>query len=673
MKAFTLRLLSLAVASGCAFPLAHAEPAPPPAVHTLDRIDVNALRQSADGETGREIVTLDEARIRSQQAQSVAELIRYEPNVVVSGGPRPGLQSISIRGLGEDKVLQVVDGVRQDFNSGHRPSYFLDPLLLKRLEVVKGPVSSVWGSGALGGVVSQQTIAAEDVLQAGANFGGFTAHSHNSNNRERTHTLALGARTDRSDWLLAGSLRQGDDPRLGNGQRLENAARDDQTLLLKGRLQVDEAQSVGLNLRQARVDGRVPSNGAVPPGTSNFLINRAQHTGTVALDYHLDPASDWVNTRVTLSRNQVAMDESRVSDGRFDQTDAVTHGLVVTNESRLGQSRWLYGLDGYRERFQAQRSGSNRPQPPDAVSLVAGAFVQADLPLHEDWQLTVGTRYDRFDSEARNLPDSGKQRDDQLSPAIGLHWQATPWLGLALRHDRAFRAPTAEERFSSGAHFCLGPIGCNRFVPNPDLRPEKAANTELQARLQWADVLAADTVQVSANLFQNRVRDFIEQVVTPPSNTTPFPGPPNDPGTTTFVNVDQARLRGFEVTGHYARDHFQARLAYGQVRGEEERTGRALANVPADKLTLDLSRQWGQQLTTGVRVIRASSQDNTPDGSRFDGYVTGDIYASWQPLSVPALTLSVTVNNVSDRFYRQAFAQLDEPGREIIAALRYAF
>jgi hemoglobin/transferrin/lactoferrin receptor protein len=137
------------------------------------------------------------------QAQSVAQTLLYEPNITTGGGPRAANQEVNIRGLTGNKVLQTVDGARQSFESGHRPSYFLDPELLASVEAVRGPVSSLWGSGALGGVVAQRTINAGDFLPGERDLGGFVKTGFNSNNNQHTSTAAVLGRNGGTDWLLS--------------------------------------------------------------------------------------------------------------------------------------------------------------------------------------------------------------------------------------------------------------------------------------------------------------------------------------------------------------------------------------------------------------------------------------------------------------------------------------
>jgi hemoglobin/transferrin/lactoferrin receptor protein len=634
---------------------------------------VSATRVEQDiDDVSRAIVVIDEDEISTMQPQSVAEILRYQPNITISGGPRPGNQSVNIRGLTGQKVLQTIDGVRQTFESGHRPTYFLDPELIRDVEVLKGPTSSLWGSGALGGVVSQNTISARNLLKPGANLGGLVKSGYNSNNHQQTTTTALAGRVGNVDLLASGYYRDANDIELGNGDALAGSATRDQGGLLKAEWQIDDQQSLAINYRRAEVEGGVPSNGAANLGSSNFLIDRDQRTTTWSMEYHLDTNSPLVNSRLLAYRNKVEMDESRVSDGRYDSTELVVRGINLNNLSMIGDIALLYGIDGYREEFDARRGGIDRPAPPDAETDVWGAFVQATVPLSEAWKLELGVRYDRFETEAKNL--NADSSDSDVSPSIAVIWQSSDWLKLTLRHDRAFRAPGAEALYSTGTHFCMFPGFCNTFLPNPDLKPEQAANTELLANMQFENLFADDSLRINAAVFRNKVDDFIEQIVTDP---TFFPV--MDPGYTTWVNVDEAEIKGYELSADYRLDQWQLKLAYGQTRGEDDKTGDDLTNIPADTFSADLNYRFGNRpWLAGVRFTHAARQDRTdyPEntaGQEYSDYNITDLYASWQPESLSGVKLDLTVNNVTDKHYRRAWEELYESGREIILAATYRF
>ncbi|GAB5414294.1 MAG: TonB-dependent hemoglobin/transferrin/lactoferrin family receptor [Congregibacter sp.] len=640
----------------------------------LETVTVTATRLNTDlSEVARSIAVVDRLSIESMQAQSVAQTLMYEANISVAGGPRAANQEVNIRGLTGNKVLQTVDGARQGFESGHRPNFFLDPELLASVEAVRGPVSSLWGSGALGGVIAQRTIRPDDMLRGNANFGGFLKTGFNSNNQQFTTTGALLGRSDIADWLVSAYHRNSDDVELGNGETLEGSASDNQGVLAKYRQRFGEDHAVELIYRGAEFDGAVPSNGTAEINdSSNFLLQREQQTHNASVEYQYTPDSDWVDLRALAFVNSVRMDENRISDNRADRTELDTVGFNLLNTSRVAGMTLLYGFDSYRESFSADRSGLNRPTPPEAQSDVWSLYTQAQIPFADRWRLDLGIRYDDFETEAENLGE--RRSDSATSPSAALIFTPSDWATLSLRHDRAFRAPGAEELYSSGAHFCIGPGFCNRFTPNPDLDPERAANTELMARFELAAPFGGDRLVVQTSVFENRVDDFIEQIVAGPF----FFGRP-DAGTTSWINVEEAKLRGGEISAHYQRDQLSLRLAYGITRGEDSQTGEDLSNIPADTLNADLSYRLPERgLLAGLRLTVSDDQrrTNVPEfnaDTRFDGYAIADLYAHWSPHAVPALRFDLNVNNLTDRFYQRAWDQLAQPGREVILSAVYRF
>jgi hemoglobin/transferrin/lactoferrin receptor protein len=640
----------------------------------LETVLVTATRLETDlSKTTRSIAFVDSDKIETIQPRSVAQALAYEPNITISGGPRALNQTVNIRGLEGSKVVQTVDGARQNFESGHRPSFFLDPELLQSVEAMRGPASSLWGSGALGGVVAQNTIRANHMLEPRETFGGFVKTGYNDNNEESTTTLALVGRTRSSDWLLSGYYRDSEDLELGNGDDLPGSAAESKGVLAKWNLQLSDKQELAFNFRTADVDGTIPANGAAEINdTSNFLIERDQTTYNASVGYSLTSDSPWVDASVLAYYNGTEMEEQRAVDGRADETDLDVYGLNLANVVELGDTRLQFGFDSYREEFDASRGGSDRPEPPEAQSTVWSVYAQAMVPLAESWRMEVALRYDDFETEADNL--SSQRSDNETSPSVALVWDAADWATFTLRHDRAFRAPGAEELYSSGTHFCLFPGFCNTFAPNPELEPEEAANTELITRLNFVDAVGADAISVEMSVFHNEVDDFIEQVVDGPHFF-----PELDAGTTSWFNVDEATIEGFELSAGYFLNNFSARLSYGLTRGEDDNTNDDLTNIPADTLKADISYGFlDQTLLTGVRVTHANEQDRTDypenvSGTEYDDYTVTDLYISWQPQWVPGVRLDLNVNNVTDKYYRRAWEELYEAGREVILTARYSF
>jgi len=638
----------------------------------MEHIVVTATRTERNAsEVMRSLSVLDRAQIDSIQGQSLGDLVNALPNITLAGGPRAGSQTINIRGLGGNKLLQTVDGARLSFESGHRPSYYLDPALLKGVEALRGPASSLWGSGALGGVVAQRTLDPVD-LTDGDDIGGFIRSGYNDNNQQHTTTVAVGVELGSIDWLLSGYYRDSDDLEMGNGETLADSSSQDSGVLAKLNWQPADDHILQLNYRASNSDGSVPSNGAAEVNeTSNFLIERETRTHNASARWDFNPGNNGLDSQALLYWNQVEIDEARVSDGRGDATSLDEYGLNVMNVSKVGHLTLQYGADIYREEFSAFRSGDNRPLPPEATSDVWSVYLQSQFQLTDGWRLDLGLRHDDFTTEAENLND--ERSESSTSSTLALVWQPTDWADLALRYDEAFRAPTSEELYTSGTHFCLGRGFCNRFVPNNQLEAENASNVELLGKFTFSNVLGADRLTIEGAVFDNRVDNFIEQVVSGPS-FFPFP----DAGTTTWINVSDADIQGFELQTQYQRGGLNLALGYGQTRGEDNATGDDLTNIPADTLSADLNYTFAERaLVTGLRVVHAASQRNTDymentTGISYDGYSVVDLYAIWSPRQLPGIQFDLNINNVGDKFYTRAWDQLPESGREIILSARYS-
>ncbi|WP_108649195.1 TonB-dependent receptor plug domain-containing protein [Dongshaea marina] len=192
----------------------------------LNEVIVSAVRQNhSDAQPTQSTVVVDQQKLEQSQADSVAEAISGAPNISTSGGPRSSAQAPVIRGLTGDRILQVIDGARQDFSSGHRGSYFIDPELLKSAVIIKGPSSSLWGSGALGGAVIMQTKDASDLLKDGQKLGGSVSGGWHSNDDSWLSSASVYGKSDSGvDFLLNGYGRDSQDIKLGDGSSLDNSA-----------------------------------------------------------------------------------------------------------------------------------------------------------------------------------------------------------------------------------------------------------------------------------------------------------------------------------------------------------------------------------------------------------------------------------------------------------------
>lgn len=651
-----------------------------------ETIVVTASRlEATQQEKTRSIDVVDQKKLAEIQPTSVADALKFEPNVSVVGGNVPGNQSVNIRGLQDNKILQVVDGNRQNFSFDHRPSYFLDPSLLSEVKVIKGPISSLYGSGAIGGVVIQNTINAADIVD-GQGLGGRIKTGYQDNGDVWTNAAAIASQSDRIDWLLAGSTRDTGAMEQGNGHKLYGTESKDMTGLAKLNWQANAANRLGLSLRYSDRDGHPPVVGSTDPAAADTLIDRDTKDQNITLSYNLNPSSELINLDVSVYHNLSEISETATTGNGKDLSKITTLGFNVTNLSKAGDVQLYTGLDGYQDKLNAKRGEGEqgRPTPPDgAETTTLGAFAYVNYALTNSIGLDAGLRYDTFTSEADGYQDND---ESALSPSAGISWQAASWMQWSLRYDEAFRAPSTTELFTDGTHFTMfsipgiGPV-TNTFIPNSDLKPEKAKNIELKGQFDFENLLAEDKLSLTAAVFRNEVKDFINLAVDVPGNQAMMGcimGSGSGigcAGTSRSVNVDRAELKGYELSAVYQIENLTAGLSYGQTRGKDKADGSWLENVPADKWVAQLEYGfWQIDTNVGTRVMFVSDQDRVKEGETYQGYQTADFYASWEPMSsLDGLKVDFTVANAFDENYRIAWNQVYQPGRSFRLSAQYTF
>ncbi|GAB1056166.1 MAG: TonB-dependent hemoglobin/transferrin/lactoferrin family receptor [Shewanella algae] len=651
----------------------------------FDEVLVSATRiQEKVSESSRSAAVVGEEQLAEKQGDSVAEVLKTEANINIANGPRASAQQVEIRGLSGQRVLQTIDGARQNTSAGHRGTFFMDPELLSSVEVVRGPASSLWGSGAIGGVVSQNTKSAREMLDEGQSFGGYLKQGYETNGQRSKSSGAIYGAKGSIDWLLNGSYSDGDNIKAGNDNTLENSASRSRSGLAKFGWQLDEAQRLQLSGRINEISEAVPSNPATDVSNSVPLVRRDSKDSNLTLDYSLAPSSNaLLDLDAKFYWNKTDYDENRLTKGQFDTTEYETLGFSIANRSQWQGLKLTYGLDGYRDQIETFRDDSGqsgqRPGNIDGESRVWGAFVAANIALGENWSLDPALRYDSFENESNNLGHSSD--DDALSPSLALVWKTAPWLTLSARYDEAFRAPSVEEMYSSGTHYCIPPIPnflpnglCNTFEVNENLKAEKAKNKELKADMRFAELAGNDELVLSLSVFRNDVDDFIEQRV-----TNPLHGIPGLEQNTRWDNVDKARLTGFELTGKYRINQTRLSLSYGQTEGKDRHDGGYLANIPANKLVLDLSQGiMAGDMKLGTRVSYNASQDRVPEDNpvnRYQDYTLWDVYLAWEPAmgTFEGLRVDFAIENIGDEEYIQAWQTLMDQGRNFKLSARYRF
>lgn len=699
-------------------------------------VTANALAQSVELDSINVIATRDPSRfaytpekqskdsLLSKQATSVAAALEDIPNVDIRGGSRSIAQKPNIRGLSDNRVVQVIDGVRQNFDLAHRGSYFLPMSLIQEIEVIKGPSSSLWGSGALGGVVAMRTPNALDLLKNNDKFGVKIRQGYQTANNLSERDASVFAANDKFDVLISAFYNNADNLRIGKGNKLNNTAYKQFGGLAKFGWQINDANRVELSHRETRFKQTAPSNNEVENeltneqitdqikkfhgsedsfplprtkssseisefysgvktrlGSVSYLTDQQIPDQSTVFNYYLTPDNPYLNTHIALYNNKTIEKEQRKVSGVKDQTKLTTRGINLRNSSELSHISFVYGVDYMRDKIRTERGMNDkdakfRAEPYNANSNTTGVYLIAHIPLFgEKLLVSPSVRYDHYDTSSKTV----KYKDNHLSPATKLTWIVTNWLDFTAKYNEAFRAPSMQERFVSGAHFGASIIGgreeINKFIANPNLRPETAKNKEITANLHFDSLFKqGDKFKIEATYFRNDVKDFINLKIFNDAKTNGALLPKNSQ----YQNITNARLSGIELQAQYQTERLTLFTNYGSTKGKDKDSGEALSNIAASKIGVGVNYALVKdKFTVGATVTHYAAQRRVPKdhGVTYPSYILTDLRATYAPLKGEwkNLRLDFALENLFDRKYQPAFSLMEGTGRNAKISAVYSF
>lgn len=614
--------------------------------------------------------------------------------------------AVSIRGLQDfGRVAVVIDGARQNFQkSGHNANgaFYLEPELLSGLDVVRGPVANVYGSGAIGGVVSLTTKDVNDVLRPGEKWG-ILGHGLMGTNLGKglVSVFAAGRPSENVDVFAGATYRHHGNFRAGaNGhpqpgvaasagpdKEIANSAYEVATGIAKVTLRPADGHEVklgGITYQANYVTGQ--------PGSSNFATTARNHIANARWKYQRpdDKLFDW-DANVYWTRTD--QEQVKVSGASSSSTGKIgdprnftidTAGTDIRNTSRFAfggvDSAVTLGVDAFNDKVKVfDPGGVNDLFTPSGSRTVSGAFAQWK-GNYANWLEVVGAmRYDAYEMNGNGFDASG----DRLSPKITVG--VTPIAGITpyVTYAEGYRAPALTEVLNVGVHppFFNGSPNGFTFLPNTGLRPEVGRTQEAGVNFKFDDLfMPGATFRAKVNAFRNGVDDYIDLATFGPPIMfcpAPFPGcPPVPPAVlvpysfSQYRNVANARLEGVELESMYDAGAWFAGLSGHHIRGRNLDTGAPLNNVAPDQLALTAGiRLLDRKLTASVRYAAVSAKTDVPAGSFQRGsYNLLNAYIGYQPNEDVLAGLSI--ENLLNEYYVRYPDLLPQPGITVKASLK---
>ncbi|TIL30133.1 MAG: TonB-dependent hemoglobin/transferrin/lactoferrin family receptor [Mesorhizobium sp.] len=593
---------------------------------------------------------VDQEQLQRRMATTPNDMLLGVPGVAVQADARRVSSSINIRGLQDfGRVAVIVDGARQNFQrSDHGPqsTFYIDPELIKSVDVIRGPVANTYGSGAIGGVVLFETKDADDYLRDGETWAASATGRYESNGEGWT-TSAAGAYRFNENWDVLGNIvyRDYDDYKDGGGDTVDGTGFDVLSGLLKTTIRPNENSELKLGWNGTS-DGWNEVSGGAPVNDVDLEAN------TFTARYNItDADKSWLDLHVNASYNKTNMEmTSLVPQNRFDPVtglpivlpagsmstfDVGTSGIDIWNTSRFETAgiahELTYGGDWVGDDVETGgAAGGASFYTPSGKRSVSGAYIQDKLTW--DWlEIIAGLRYDSYKLES----DVGETSGDRLSPRITVGvspFETASLAGLQFygTYAEGYRSPSLSETLISGNH----PAGVSfPFLPNPDLKPETGKTVEFGINYKRDDILeAGDAFRFKAAYFNNDVEDYIADVTL--SAFDPTSGCPFGPGIPICVqyqNFAQAKINGFEMEAVYDAGWGYAGLSASIIDGhtisyDGERA--ELLTIPSSQVTAQLGLRFLEdKLTVGGEV----QYNGKPKGNPIaDDYTLVNVFASYQ-------------------------------------------
>ena len=695
-----------------------------------------AKRPVAANEIASRVTIIDEERIDRELAQSINDLIRYEPGVdVVDQGSRFGFTGFSIRGVGGNRVRTEIDGVATSdafsigsFSNASRD--FVDVESIKQLEIMRGPASALFGSNALGGVVSYVTKGPDDYLAGRDSYFDVKA-GFNSVNESTVGGGTMALRFGDVSTMLRANVRNGAERDIPAADPL-----DADSLNVLAKVHFGDAREGGFEIALERFEADstidVDSRERVQDFSAAFGFPYIIDTTVVAADdsrerTRVSIGQEWLGGAFGTEyiRWRAFWQDSKTTQDTFEARESFIAGrasAVERNRSFLfeqtlmgievnaaNEFEWLglanelaYGFEFETAETDQMRDGrqldldtgetTNRVGPdtfpvrdfPKSTTDSYGVYLQNTISLGAV-TLIPGLRWDRYELDPE--PDtifiednpgvnSVGLSEDQVSPKLGVLWDVADGWQLYGQYAEGFRAPPVNDVNVGFTNFQFGYTA----LPNPDLRSESSRGFELGLR-RGSDFMSWDIA-----VFSTRYDDFIQSFrfvgIDPETQLQLFQS----------VNLNEVDIEGAELQGRLTPSLFpeglSVSLAAAYAEGENRETGQPVNSIAPLNGVLgidytDPGGRWGGSLITRA----AASQDDLDEsgGELLEpaGYAIYDIVGFWQPAE--RLRFSAGIYNLSDHDHiayldvqgisadAVNLRRLQRPGRNFSVAVNWVF
>ena len=566
----------------------------------LDTIIVNGSRlDQTMTEIGSSVSVITRDDLEELGVDFALDAIATAPGVTVNqNGAFGGNASVRIRGASNDQTLVLIDGVPVNDPTGTGGGYnfaYLDTDTIERIEVLKGPQSTLWGSDAIGGVVSITTKRPTEGL-SGTVFGEYGSFNTLRGGASISNANEIGDFRLAATGLTTDGISKADE---ANGNS-EDDGYDSQTVSAKGGLNLPASVRLETSLMWSDAESEYDS-----------YAFGAQ--GSVA-------DGDEVTNSETLSGNITL--KAPLFDGRLENLVQIGYADIERENTSNGVQSYFTEGDRVLFRYQGTFAindtntlafGTEREETSanEQESSIDSLFALYEFKPVDSLTLTGGIRVD--DHETFGSETTGR---------VAAAWTATDQLTFKASWGQGFKAPSI---FQS-TYICTF---CGLTAPNTNLKAETSEAYDIGVQWQSAD----ERIVLGATLFDQETENMIDFSYT-----------------AGYDNIALVDSQGVELTGAYAINNWLGIAASYTFIDSEDGNGNALARLPESTGNISASFDPDGPFS-GAVLVRYNGEEANTDGSKLDSWTRVDLTGSYDLNDT--VEIYGRIENLLDEEYQQ--------------------
>ena len=565
------------------------------------------------------VTVISRKDIERQQVRSIQDLFRGVPgiNIVNQGGPGKAT-FVQMRGTESDHVLVMIDNIKVGSATSGTTAFENIPIeQIDRIEIVRGPRSSLYGSEAIGGVIHIFTRKGDGAgLKQYLGFGGGTFGT-----LEGSTGLSYGGKQGWFNMTASGIGTQGFNTCTGSSNGGCFVDTSDPTLFDRdGYRNVAGSARAGYRFKNGlEIDANFMQSAGKTQYDGSFANRAVLMQQVIGGTARYSPLDFW---RISLIGGRSREDSDNFLGRSFqDRFNTIRDTISVLNDFTINPNHILtIGMDYQKDYVKSTEAFAVNSRTNWGVF----AQHQATIAKH-NFQLSL-------------RHDDNQQFGSRVTGGVGWGFPLTENVGLIANFGSAFKAPTFNELYFP-------------FSSNPNLRPEDSRSFEFGTRGK------ADWGSWSLNVYETHIDHLIAF----------------DAITFSPVNIDKARIRGFE--GIFSTQikgwQFNTNLTLldPENRSSSLNRGNILPRRAEQSFRLDADRQFGQHYRLGAMLLVEGERfDDLSNTRKLDSYVKFDLRAEY--ILNKHWRLQGRIENLFNERYETA-AFFNQPGRNFFAMIRY--